>query len=658
MAKRKRASRSRTTVPTMPQQLGAGLSAAKAYMRRKRWGKARELLESLNQRYPNQVDVLTALTNVCYETKDVRGYLAAIEPLARLSPDDPDVTIGLAGAYMANVRPASALRTFRRFLDRWPDHERAAEISKTMADLEAKMDEFLADQGLPRGEEGLELAELHEEVQSRLDAGEHDQARKLAGQLLDRYPNFAPALNNLSLAYLVEGNLDQAIATAKRVLAFDPDNFHALSNLTRLFCMRGRLDEAREYAERLKAVESNSTDVWMKKAEALSYLGDDRGVLEAFHGAEQAGYLEPPLANPLLYHLAAVATMRLGSEDEARRYWQQALKLWPGFQPARDNVEDLRKPVGERHAPWAFSLSYWVPDKTMHDLVAQTEPATGRGNEEALTKAMRRFLQRHPEVASLVPLLLDRGDPRAREFALRVALIAETPELLEALRDFALSPRGPDEMRLQAAQAASEAGLFPSGLVRFWQQGEWSEVMLMGFELHDEPIYEHAPQVVEWLQEGTLALKEGDAKRAERLLKRALEVEPDAPDLLNNLAAAYELQGRMKEAEALVRKIHERHPDYVFACTGLAGLHVRDGEFDKAEELLKPLLSRQRFHFEEFAALCQAQIQLNLAKDNPEAAETWFDMWADADPDNPKLEYWRQRVKPEWRQRLFRRRRS
>jgi len=656
MSKKKRRRRRKTVKLAShgrpPSRLLSGLDEADAAMRHKRWDQAREILEDLNRRHPNRIEVLSALVDVYYELQDTERYQVVCEQLLRLTPDDPDVTLMLAGAYLTNMRPALALRTFRRFLDRWPDHDQADEVRKAVADIEAGMDGLLTALELP-GEDGLELAVSHEEVQLLLEQGKYPQARKVAERLLRRRPDFAPALNNISLTYLAEGRLDQAISTAQRVLAFAPDNVHALSNLTRYLCMSGRVDEAERLAERLRVAKSEAIDVELKKAEALSYVGDDEGVLAAFNEAERAGHLEPPFASPVLYHLAAVAAMRLGQEDQARRYWKQALKLSPGLELARDNLADLRKPVGERHAPWPFSLSNWVTQKAIDDLGRYLEPAFQRGGEEAVTRAARRYLRQHPEIVGLVSLLLDRGDPMGREFAMHLARAAETPEMQAALRDFALGQRGPDRMRHEAARTASEAGLLPSsGPVRLWMQGEWREILLLGFELHAEPDPGRDPQVEQWLTEATLALQRRDADEAERLLKQALEIEPDAPALLNNLAAAYEMQGRLPEAEVIVRQLYQRYPDYVFARTSMAQLCMSRGEIDEAEALLKPLLTRQRFHFSEFAAFCMAQIQLFLARGNPEAARSWLDVWATVDPDHHAIAGWRRRLakrKRRWR---------
>jgi tetratricopeptide (TPR) repeat protein len=619
-----------------------------------RWPEACDRLEALVARYPHQVEVLRALNAVYFELQDTVGLERTCERLLKLTPDDPAVMLGLAGAYLTNVRPFLALRTFRRFVERWPKHEEAAKARATIAEVEADAAELLGELGLA-GDEGVELAELHEAAQSLLEQGDYREARRVAEALLRRRPDFVPTLNNLSQLEALEGRRDEAIALSRRALSLDADNVHALANLARYLCLSGHLDEARELAGRLKRVESEHLDAWTKKAEALSYLGDDQGVLEAFRGAERAGALEE-LEGGWLHHLAAVAALRLGRADEARRRWREAVRAAPDLEVAQANLDDLDKPVAERHAPWPFAIGQWLAARTLEDLGLQVQRLGRRGGDTALARAVQGFLQAHPEVARLIPLLLDRGDPMGREFALAIALTADSPELREALREFALGQRGPDGMRYQAANAASRAGLLPRGLVRMWLQGEWREVRLMGIEIHEEPLARHRPRVERLSGEAVEALHAGDAERAERLLKQAMEVEPDAPDLLNNQAMVYTMQGRAEEAEALVRAVHERHPEYLFACVGLARLEVARGQLDAAKALLEPLLSRQRLHVAELGALCAAQIEVLLAEHRRDAARSWLELWAQVDPENPAVEVYRQQLGGGRQRRLFGRR--
>jgi len=628
-----------STTRPLSAKLVDALEEADSLMKRGRLDEAIDILESADRRYPNRAEVLTQLMNAYHDVENMVGYMSVAERLSRLRPNDPDLKLALAGAYAANLFPALALRTFHHFLKRWPDHAHAGEVRKMAPDLESLL---RAEQGkldMP-GEAGLELLTMHDTVRSYLAQGRYREARQAAEDLLRRRPNFAPALNNISQAYYAEGKIDQAISTTQRVLAFEPDNFHALSNLTRYLCLSGHPDEARQWAERLKASAAQAADVWLKKMEALTVLGDDQGVLDVFRHAEQAGALQSPDA-ATLYHMAAVAALRLAREGDAREYWKRALKLSPDFALARDNLDDLRKPARERHAPWAFGAGNWITPQAIQDLIVHIEPASRRADDDAVTQAARRYLRKHPEMNGLTPALLDRGDPDARGFALRLALMAETPEMLAALRDFALSQRGPDEMRFQAAQAAAAAGLIPSGPARLWLDGEWRELLLLGFEIHGEPLTQHQPPVEQWALDAMQALRDGDFIEAERLLKQALEIEPDEPDLLNNLAAAYDRQGRTVESQALLRQVHEQYPDYLFARTGLARLHVQNGQLAEARAMLEPLWAKKRWHFSEYASFCSAHIELLLAEGNREAAQSWLDMWADANPDHPDLPRYR-----------------
>ncbi len=640
----------RAVAEAMPRPLASDLARAEDLIDDEEWEEAEAILRDLDRRYPNRAVVLTHLLNLAYNRRDNGGYLDVAERLVRLTPDDPDLTWGLAGAYMLNRFLASALRTYRRFLERWPGHERAAEARDVAQDLEAMLAEALPALGL-EGDDALEVAEQHERIQLLSRRGRWAEARALAERVLARKPDFTAVLNNLSQTYAAEGRFDEAIAAAERVAALDADNIHALANLVHYHYMKGEVAEARQWAERLKATLSDNADVWMKTAEALTYLRDDEGVLAALRGAEKAGAEAGNRGlftyDGLLYHLAAVAALRLGREVEARRLWRQALDVAPALDIARESLADLSKPVGERHAPWPFSLAQWVPQAVIDNLVAQSEASTRRGqSDEAIARGQRRFLARHPLMVRLVPELLERGDPMGRDFALQLALLSQAPELLPALRDFALGQHGPDGLRTEAIEPVQDAGLVPPGPVRMWVQGQWREIQPMHFQVDGEPVERHTGRVRDWENEALGLMRANQPERAERLLRRALEVAPDAPDLLNNLAAALNRQGRKEEFRALVERIHALDPDYLFGRTNLAILRITDGRIDEARALLQPVMARKHFHVSEFSALMHAQLELCMAEGEMDGARTWFDIWTqtDPDPDNPVQKMWEQRL--------------
>ena len=642
MAKKKRGGTARPPVRAMSRQLLNDLETVEALLDDGEEEEARLLLADLDDRYPRNEHVLTLLINLANDQQDMETYQYAVEQMLRIVPEDADLTLGLIAAYVANVRPALAIRTAHHFLDHWPDHAQAAAVRKVLTNVEPLLPTELARIGFD-GPDAFDLATQHEEIQSLLNQGRWPQARLLAEQVLRRKPDLIPVLNNLSLVFFMEGRTDEAIATAARVLALDDDNYHALSNLAHYFCVGGRTDEARQMAERLTVVVSDATDVWVKIAEALSYLGDDAGVLDTLQRAEKTKTRDAKATMAALYHLAAVAALRLGREAEARKYWQWAVRDAPWLDIAQANLDDLDMPVGERHAPWPFVIEQWMARAPLEAYLKQVEPATRRG-AEAAEAAQRRFLQRHPEVVPLIPLLLDRGDPDGRAFALQVALPSDLPAVQEALRDFAMSQHGPDDMRIEAAQAAQVAGLVPVGMTRLWTRGQWRDLPLLGWEIHSVPHEKHRSPVEGLLHEATQALRMADTARGEELLKRALEREPDAPDLLNNLAAAYSLQGRTKEAEALIRQVHERNPEYLHGRANFARFLIERRNLDEAEPLLSPLFSPGRLHVSEFSALVNAWIELLVARKERQTAHTWLDVWWAVDPENPVVAIWEERL--------------
>lgn len=182
---------------------------------------------------------------------------------------------------------------------------------------------------------------------------------------------------------------------------------------------QGLFEEARPVAERLREVQAETVDIWLKKAEAFSFLADDEQVLAALAAAKNAG---PEAESGLLYHLAAVAALRQGNTAVVRRHWQRALKLSPTLCQAQQNLDDLKKSVGERHAPWTFDIWNWIPQPIIRELAETMEKATRRGgSEESLRRGLQRFVREHPEWERLVPALLDRSGPESRTMALQVA---------------------------------------------------------------------------------------------------------------------------------------------------------------------------------------------------------------------------------------------
>jgi tetratricopeptide (TPR) repeat protein len=605
---------------------------------RRLFHEARTVLEEYEAANPGQREVLRLLLDVYHEQRDYGPYCVACRRLLEQEPENRPLHLMLAGGYLSNQAIACALRAFRRFVELWPNDPLADGARESIEQIEPAVDETLRDMPLT-GDERLELAAIHEEMIACLAAGDCTRAIRIGEQLLARSAGFVPAMNNLSEAYFRTGQADNAVSMSRRALREQPDNVHALANLTRYLFLTGQQDEAGPLSEQLRSVRPVRDDAWYKKCEALSFLGDDHAVIAVFEDARRAGATKQHTsAAALLYHLAAAASARQGHHRRAGRYWREALKIQPGLDLARDNLADAANAVGQRHGPWYFPLNYWGCTESLARLCTSLAHPTHRKDDEAVTRAVERFADVHPEVVRLVPALLDRGDTTGRELAWRFAMLLETPEMLDSLRVFCLSQRGPDAMRIETANRLYRAGALPASSVRMWLDGRWQDIELIGFEITNDPVESnHCPQVEDWMYDGCQALRRGDGREAEGLFQKCVDLEGESPDLLNNLAVSCAQQGRTDESLSLARQIHERWPDYFFGRIAMANMATDAGDRDLAESYLAPLRRRQRLHITEFTALATASIQLLLVHGRVDGARSWLEMWRQVEPEHPDL---------------------
>lgn len=645
----KRSSSTRFDPSHLPRRLREGLEEASDLLERRHPKEALEILEELAKHYPNQPDVLGLMVNIYHDLKDDRGYLHAILALHRLTPNRAEVKLGLAGGYLANGHPALAYHTFQEFLKKWPNHEQAAGVAKLLPNLDKVLEEALADLNLSPAlspESKLDFASKHEEAQVLMEAGEFERGKRLAEALLKQYPQFAPALNNLSLIQWLEGNLPAAIETSQKILEQDPGNTHALSNLTRFLFMQGKTGQARQVAARLHASRAPASQSWIKKIEALSFIGDDEGVLALLEEARRANALDE--LNGLFYHQCAVAAYRLGDAAQARAHWQKALKLSPGFELALANLEALKKAPHERLCPQAFSEDLWLPKQNIEALASIAKQAAYRKGGQSFQEKIKEFMERYPAIVQFVPIALRNGDALARETALNLADLSEYPALLNDLNNFAQSQEGTDDLRLKALQILSKHGAFqPGQKVDMWIKGKQKPILTLGFEITPEPtLGKIKPRALHLMSQAIESLHVKNGVRAENHLRAALKIEPEHPSLLNNLTLALMMQRKNEEAEALLKHITEDFPDYFFGQMALARKSILAGDLEKARAITNHWMeTKKRFHTTEFSMLCKTQIDLSIEERQYDSADSWLEMWERVYPEDSEFENYRKRIK-------------
>ena len=642
--KRRRAPARRTK--QIPRKLRLGMEKAIELMDDREYEEAYSILLALIKQFPRSKHPLQMMQEVAYRLNRwgaMALYGEKLYPLER-GEEQADTLNNIMVSYMNLHMPALSLQTAQLLLEKHPNYSSRKEVEKLIettntffAKLENEEPHFQA-LNLPSDEKVPFTANI-DRMRFFTEQGKADEAIQVAQKILKIAPDFVQALNNLSLAYFMKGDVQPAIEQAQKVIVQESDNFHALSNLARFHFLTGKFDEAHEYANRLKSLDGSNPDLWNKKAEAFAFLGDHQAIIDAHKQAEKTGYAD----SPILLHLTASAHYRLGKFNQAWQLWRRATKVSPGFGMAQECLSQRKLPPHERDLPWYWSINYWLMPSVMDGLLKLTK-TNRRTFESAVKRVMQETLRQHPYLPALAPHILDRGDRGAREFLLNLTRILEIPELVQTLYDFSLGRVGSDAFRLEVVQLISKdyPHLLPADKkVTLWLNGEPKEIFLMGFEIHGEPDeVDLSDELYDLHERSVELLHEDELEEAEQLLIRLIESAPHFPSAYNHLALAYEKQGYKDKARAQMKTLHDRFPEYTFGRIGLARMVTNDGDYDKAKELLNPILSSSSLHISEFRALAKAEMALALAQDQKEGARSWLEMWKQIEDDHPEIIEW------------------
>jgi len=596
---------------------------------------ALDALERLHAEFPGRRDVLTALSRFTHELKQHDKEVEYCQKLVKLAPESPEAWYYLGTAHAENKQPALARRAFQHAVKHWPDHEYAEGGRQDIRILEALIVDdvrhYLTEPADHR--QWFALAEAHEQLTIDLHAGRFEKVVVTATQLLARWPRFVPARNNAAEAYCGLGQLERSIEVGQETLQLFPDNLYALGSLMRYLTLDGRVDEARRLAESLSGMSTDRMDHVLCAARACALLGLNASLLDLFGRAEPSMPDVAAQNRAVLYHLAAVAESNLGRRDAARRRWETALRWSPSLQIAADNLADHKEPMSQRHGAWPLELGEWITQPVLERMRAV---AKSTKDKETCESRMVELFQKRPSLVQLLITALRHGGPEACEFVFGIARTLDQSPLIEPLYEFATGQRGSQKLRTEILSWLGSNSLISATVHRMWIDGQWHEIKTFQNEIYDEPTTPHSPEVRDKGAEAFYLIRSNPAE-AERLLREALALEPDAPDLLNNLAMALRMQGKREESLRILHDVQQRFPEYFFGQIALAQELTDRGGHDAVRDILAKLVQQPRLHISEFAAIGACYVRLAAATGDIREAQSWLERIAEVYPDYSEL---------------------
>ena len=586
-----------------------------------------ERLAAMRISHPDDRHVLTRYLDACLDAKQFREMRRASRDWVARHPDDREIWRTYAGVCFQESYGHEGQRASRIVVQRWPGSEEARVCGLFLLgaeDAHAQMSRWLG----PNPTD--EMLATHEAVRDAFEAGETEEAIRLATPAAARWPECQPIRNNLALALGFLGRYDEAIRECRSAWLAVPGNVFAGATLTRSLYLLGRDDEARQALDALLTTPSERTERWSKVAEMLALMGEEERLLAWARPVidQNLDQKTDPIYRAMLRHYTACAEYRLGDERAARQLWREALKCYR-IPVAAENLADVDRPIDERHAAWYFPLHELFPRSQIDDLM---ERLSGKTNAQA-TPIARELLTKYPTLRRLLRVLLERGDPTGREFACRFCKLVADEESLDLLQAFSQGRWGKLSLRMHAAETLREHGRIRGNRLTTWMNGKPSETLALNFRITREPMTKITDKsLLSLADRAHLALKEGDLQLSEKLFAEATQRLPDDPGFHFNLATVRQDKSGFDYDQA-VREIHERWPDYGYARLGVAMQLARNNQIPEARELIVPVLERSELHFTEFRMLAMCQVAIGIASQQFPSAKSWLDMAKSILPD-------------------------
>jgi tetratricopeptide (TPR) repeat protein len=627
----------------------AFLGAADAFLRDDNPELALELLKQIESHGSMSLDVLRLYLDVLHQLQKFDDYARIANLFAEQFPEDPIANLLAGSSSLSAMQPISSILYFERFLKQAPDHPAVPMARKELETLHRHLPEFL-DAFLDDLPKELPRVASVEKILHVFKLGRFDDVIMRARRHLKTYPADLRIRNNLAEALALKGDLAESTKIINETLEIAPENFFAIAVRCRLNYFQGHAEDSLADAEKLLALKPRQISDLTKAAQSFAFVGFETGIRWAYEQAKQRNWFDDSSTEAaILTNLYGTCLAFAGDMQSARLHWKHAVKIAGPATTAQDNLDDAKQSAAKRWGPMYFDMRDWLSQtqqKTLRESSELAQLLAELGDEisncDPYDAISKQLLRMHPEIELLIPGMLNRGDAGCQRLALIVASTSQRPDVRAALLTYVQGARGTDQFRSQILPTLKNMRQAFDSPRSFFVNGKQQQIELIGFEITDEPNIpdERTDETCERLEAANQALRAGEGAKAESLLRQVQKIEPNAPDVLNNLAVALQMQDRMDEANVLVDEVINKHPTYFFGRIAAAGRALNEKDYDQAQTILIELQRRERLQTSEFFALVKISVHFNVAKGAIEPAQRWLDMLKDYAPDHhdiPKL---------------------
>ncbi|WP_421381335.1 tetratricopeptide repeat protein [Bacillus salacetis] len=196
--------------------------------------------------------------------------------------------------------------------------------------------ELDSDEALDTLYEHDELIANQEKARNLLESGNFQKAVDLLEQVIQDYPEYWSAYNNLALAHFYLGNTEKAAATLEEVLEKNPGNLHALCNTAVFYFYQQRHEELQELMEGLEKIRPFHFEQRYKLGATFALIGRNEKAYEWLKSLQKQGFH----GDASFYYWLSHAAYHTGHEQTAEQAWKRVLEENPekaGSEPWNDD---------------------------------------------------------------------------------------------------------------------------------------------------------------------------------------------------------------------------------------------------------------------------------------------------------------------------------
>ncbi|MBA4537569.1 tetratricopeptide repeat protein [Bacillus aquiflavi] len=296
----------------------------KAYHRRD-FHKAIKYLLRATQLEPGEPMILCQLALVYTETAQYRESNELLhEIVEELDEEMVECHYFLANnyAHLGLFREAANHANLYLKYDEDGEFVEDAEDLLELLSLEADEDYFVED----------DLIIQQEEAKQLLESGKFAEVVTLLKKMINEYPEFWPAYNNLALAYFYLGEIEKSAMILQEVLERNEGNLHALCNSLVFLHYQNRYDEVNKLADMLEKVKPLLQEHQFKLGATFALIGRYKIAYLWLRRLQKYGFD----GNEAFYYWLSYSAYHIGKEERAREAWEKTIKLNPekiGLEP-------------------------------------------------------------------------------------------------------------------------------------------------------------------------------------------------------------------------------------------------------------------------------------------------------------------------------------